>query len=111
MAADTETDASLGRSYQVELQVTNSNTSETENEYASTSVAANANAEFLGRTRAAHVQVVQVRKREVCPAEWRAYGMWARPWLGKEYGDMVVRNASTYLASLLFQRTRVVAYS
>ena len=55
---------------------------------------ANANAEFLGRTHAAHVQV---RKREVHPAEWRAYGMWARPWLGPEYGDMVVRNASAYL--------------
>ncbi|PIL22994.1 hypothetical protein GSI_14301 [Ganoderma sinense ZZ0214-1] len=71
---------------------------ENENEadfYASTSananVNANANAELLGRTHAAHVQV---RKREVHPAEWRAYGMWARPWLGHAYGDVVVRNAT-----------------
>ena len=64
---------------------------------------ANANAEFLGRTHAAHVQV---RKREVHPAEWRAYGMWARPWLGPEYGDMVVRNASAY--SLFLPRVRSI---
>ncbi|KAI1787962.1 hypothetical protein LXA43DRAFT_975037 [Ganoderma leucocontextum] len=71
-----EADASLDRSY-----LTN------ENEYAS----ANANTKILGRTHAAHVHM---QKREVCPAEWRAYGMWARPWLGKEYGEIIVRNAT-----------------
>lgn len=31
---------------------------------------------------------------EVAPAQWRAYGAWARPLLGRPW-NMVVRNAST----------------
>ncbi|EJF58385.1 hypothetical protein DICSQDRAFT_139466 [Dichomitus squalens LYAD-421 SS1] len=34
------------------------------------------------------------RIRRVSSAEWRAYGMWARPKLGKRYGDIIVRNAT-----------------
>ena len=41
------------------------------------------------------------RTRAVTSAEWKAYGMWARPMLGKRYGDVVVRNASACRDSYL----------
>ena len=41
---------------------------------------------------------------EVAPAQWRAYGAWARPYIDRPWG-MVVHNASTYRHLPHFPRT------